>query len=378
MSRLSAGEFDLSKRTTSALYDRAGASAWQLAPEHFASALRRSCAHRFGSDGPAADPEAVATYLDSLHLADLALACACRDGIPAAWDHFVRDVQPRIRAAAIAVAGTTGPDLADVLLADLYGTTTRDGERRSLFDYFHGRSRLTTWLRAVLAQRHVDAVRTERREVSIDAAAQEGGDGPEGPDAGRARAIELQLSSVQPLGGGESQAVLNADRRKVLSVFEHELTRAINALPPADRLRLAWYHVHGLTLAQIGRLSGEHESNVSRKLARTRAQLRDEVERALRERHGFRESDLRQCYDEAARHGSLDVATLLSRGSGDADRGADVGPEPGALSSKSKAHGPRPTAKGPQPKAQDLEFDAPSPRPAQNREAAPFKVQDQE
>ena len=37
----------------------------------------------------------------------------------------------------------------------------RAGERQSLFRYFHGRSSLTTWLRAVLAQRHVDRLRSE-------------------------------------------------------------------------------------------------------------------------------------------------------------------------------------------------------------------------
>ena len=53
--------------------------------------------------------------------------------------------------------------MADALYADLYGLQERDGERRSLFRYFHGRSSLATWLRAVLAQRVVDAVRVERR-----------------------------------------------------------------------------------------------------------------------------------------------------------------------------------------------------------------------
>ena len=44
----------------------------------------------------------------------------------------------------------TGRELADSLYADLFGLDTRDGERRSLFRYYHGRAKLTTWLRSVL------------------------------------------------------------------------------------------------------------------------------------------------------------------------------------------------------------------------------------
>ncbi len=52
---------------------------------------------------------------------------------------------------------------------------------------------------------------------------------------------------------------------------------------PRDRLRLAYYYVDDLTLAQIGKLLGEHEATVSRKLERTRADLKRCVEVALRE-----------------------------------------------------------------------------------------------
>jgi hypothetical protein len=43
------------------------------------------------------------------------------------------------------------------------------------------------------------------------------------------------------------------------------------------------YYVSQLTLAEIGRISGEHEATVSRQLARTRRVLRQEMERRLRE-----------------------------------------------------------------------------------------------
>src|SRR5438046_2437529 len=49
-----------------------------------------------------------------------------------------------------------------------------------------------------------------------------------------------------------------------------------------DRRRLALYYVQSMTLAEIGRLTKEHEATVSRHLTRTRKQIREDVERRLR------------------------------------------------------------------------------------------------
>ena len=87
-----------------------------------------------------------------------------RSATHAAWDHFVLEMRPGLYRAADALDRSGGArELADSLYADLYGVEQRGGARQSLFRYFHGRSSLATWLRAVLAQRHVDRVRVERR-----------------------------------------------------------------------------------------------------------------------------------------------------------------------------------------------------------------------
>ncbi len=49
-------------------------------------------------------------------------------------------------------------------------------------------------------------------------------------------------------------------------------------------MRLAYYYVHGLTLAQAGRLFGESEATASRKLERARKTLRAGIEAALHRR----------------------------------------------------------------------------------------------
>ena len=90
-----------------------------------------------------------------------------------AWEHFVCEYRGYLRAAASAVlrCSSASPEacyLADSLFADLYGLTDGARRERSLFRYFHGRSSLKTWLRAVLAQRHIDAIRAGRRFESLD------------------------------------------------------------------------------------------------------------------------------------------------------------------------------------------------------------------
>jgi len=92
------------------------------------------------------------------------LACACADGLEAAWDHFIREYRPTLYRAADAIDPTGGArDLADSLYAELFGLSERDGQRRSHLRYYHGRSSLGTWLRAVLSQRHVDRIRAGTR-----------------------------------------------------------------------------------------------------------------------------------------------------------------------------------------------------------------------
>jgi hypothetical protein len=152
---------------------------WNLTREQFQAALERSAARRFA--GAAPDPRKLDAYLESLHAADLALAVACSLGNPAAWDFFMAQFRPELYRAARAIVGRAAArdadarDLADSLYADLYGlaadrqATSResDGRRKSLFEYFHGRSKLATWLHAVLAQRHVDQIRRARKTESL-------------------------------------------------------------------------------------------------------------------------------------------------------------------------------------------------------------------
>lgn len=219
---------------------------------------------------------------------EIALARACADGASDAWDRFVAEYRPRLYAAARAIAGPDrGRELADSLYAALYGVDARGGARRSLFTYYHGRSSLMTWLRAVLAQRHVDMLRAGARSVPLDE-------------------LPGDLPAIAP------SATPDLDAPRLVAALRLAVRNAVAALEPADRLRLAWYYAHDLTLAEIATLGDEHESTVSRKLARTRRQIRQAVERALRDRFGLTEAQVRECLDRVQ---EIDVGSFLERGS---------------------------------------------------------------
>ena len=244
------------------LHMRANAVRWDLSCEEFAAALHRSAAHHLG-DAPA---ETVESYLQGLHLDDLALTCALRKGCEPAWEQFVSEYRPILRAAARAIVGKAGEErareLADSLYAELYGLDRKGNERKSsLLDYFHGRSRLSTWLRAVLAQRHVDGLRVSQRTEPQDDEAAERGQG---------------YQRANPEIGD-----LDPDRARLLPLLAAAVSEALAALPAGDRLLLLLYYVQGLKLAQIARMSGAHEATTSRRLQKIRAELRQRVEAIL-------------------------------------------------------------------------------------------------
>ena len=255
----------------------------------FAEALDVSLESARSRNPGLGDRSAQDKYLRSLHLQDLALACACAAGHEAAWDHFVREVRPILYRAADALDSSGGArELADSIYADLYGTEERDGKRKSLFRYFHGRSALTTWLRAVLAQRHVDAIRAHRR---FDEMPEE-----EPPDP--------RPSSEPP----------NPDRVRFLTLFHEALSAVVAALAARDRLRLALYYGEDLTLAQIGRITGEHEATVSRQLARTRRGIRVSVAERLRSDEGLDEAQVEECFAAAVEDpGAMDLGDMFRK-----------------------------------------------------------------
>ena len=278
----------LSARLTAALtrdlFRRSNGERWGLSVEDFAAALEASVAHGFPSDEPA--PGEVLAYAERLQVADLALAQACLLGHGAAWDHFILTHRPVLYRAADALDPSGGArELADGLYGDLYGVK-KSSDGRPLFSYFHGRSSLATWLRAVLSQRVVDSMRARARTEGL-------------PDDER----------HQP---ATAPAPVDPDRHRLVPLVDRALRSAIAGLPDKDRLRLRSYHVAGLTLAQIGRITGEHEATVSRHLARTRREVRDAAQTWLHRDGGLTPAQVARALELAAEDaGEVDLQQVF-------------------------------------------------------------------
>ena len=297
------------------LYTQAKAERWRLSPGQFVVALQRSARKHLAIGAITA--RHLEEYLRALHLEDLALATACADGSEAAWEHFFNAYRTYLRAAAAAIlrcnAGSAEAcDLADSLFSELYGLAGGTGPERSLFRYFHGRSSLKTWLRAVLAQRHIDSIRAGRRFEEL--AEEETGDG-----------------SARTLLGPSTQPV-DPHRERYLACFTRALQTALDRLPPQEKERLRLYYAEEKTLAEIGRLLGEHESSVSRHLDRVRRDLRQAVEDLLRNSIGgvngsavqpaLSDAEVALCFEYSAGDVPIDLDKLLprSKSSGSATR----------------------------------------------------------
>ena len=286
-----------------ALHSGSRAAEWDLTRPQFDAALERSVAKRF-ADG-AVSRERLEEYLETLHIDDLVLASACMEGAETAWEYFVRTYRGYLRSAAgsLMKGGHTGADaqeLADSLFAELFGLVDGKRGQASLFRYFHGRSSLKTWLRTVLAQRHIDRLRQSRRWEPLE---RENGE-EETP-------VARQHGSTPPP---------DPHRRHYLERFCSALGDCLDALDPEDRRRLELYYVRGKTLAEIGRLVGEHESSASRNLERTRLALRASVEQCLRAGKqtvsrsrpaALSEAEIALCFEYAAEDVPIDFRQLF-------------------------------------------------------------------
>jgi RNA polymerase sigma-70 factor (ECF subfamily) len=212
----------------------------------------------------------------------------------------------RAAAAAILRHADSSPEaceLADSLFAELYGLADGALGERSLFRYFHGRSSLKTWLRAVLAQRHIDSIRAGRRFESL------------GEDGSQPKSARKEPTHAEPLA--------DPHRSRYLTLFVRALKSALASLEPRDADRLRFYYAEEQTLAEIGRRLGEHESSVSRNLERIRRELRQTVETTLRQGDppangaspgpGLSDAEIALCFEYAAEDAPIDLEKLLQR-----------------------------------------------------------------
>ena len=237
--------------------------------------------------GPSPTKSAVITFVRGLHGGDLYLATACaRHGLggdaaerkdfpegeaSVAWKVFENTYKTYIHSLArfFHRSGFIADDLADSILADLF-LPERSGASR--IASYSGRSSLSTWLRVVVCNRAVNALRSNNH-------------------AAQARELQREIPDQPSLTTVES--TLRA--RRYGPALEDAFAAACRTLTPRQRLILLWRYEQGLQLGQIGRLLGIHQSNVTRQLERMQSHLRKEVIKILAAKHGLSRSAIQEC-----------------------------------------------------------------------------------
>ncbi|HXZ82027.1 MAG TPA: sigma-70 family RNA polymerase sigma factor [Terriglobales bacterium] len=237
------------------LFERSAGAKFGLTIEEFTVFLGEVSAKTLSAEASQQD---VRELLGTLRVEDLALARACAAGNESAWEHFLTRFREKLydSARAITHEESQARDLADSIYADLYGMTTREGERPSKLTSYTGRGSLEGWLRTVLAQEFVNRYRGQRRLVSLEEQEEE------------SHQFVVAAPAAEP--------VAHVDER-----LEGAVDEALANVSPEDRMLLAAYYLDGRTLAEIGRMMGFHEATASRRLDKLAKTLRKAVREGL-------------------------------------------------------------------------------------------------
>lgn len=239
------------KEMAAELHAQAGCERIGLTRESFSTIL---C--DIGTKYGASSETEVRSFFLSLRVDELALARACAAGDNSAWEIFLTKYREKLYLSALRIAreDSAARELADTLYADLYGTTTREGQRVCKLATYTGRGSLEGWLRTVLAQEYVNRYRRTKRLVSLEEESEEG--------------VQFQAPDLVP--------VTMADDR-----LSRATDQALAELSAEDRMVLSAYYLDDRTLAEIARMLSVHESTISRKLNKLAKSLRKQIVAAL-------------------------------------------------------------------------------------------------
>jgi RNA polymerase sigma-70 factor (ECF subfamily) len=241
-------------------------------------------------------------FYTGLRAEELVLARACAAGHEHAWEVFLTRYREKLYdiAGYITKESAAARELADSIYAELYGTTTRDGQRTSKLASYTGRGSLEGWLRTVMLQEHVNRYRRQRRLVSLDEETEEG--------------VQFATPAAEPAMAVDSRVEAATDE-------------VLLALPSEDRFVLAAYFLDQQTLAEIARTLGVHESTISRKLDKLAKSLRKQILAALG-RRGMSRRQAQEALEVDVRDLRVNIRSRLAQETG------------GATFSKKKAEAP--------------------------------------
>lgn len=252
---------------------------------------------------PDASRSEISRFIEEIRCDDLCLVLACEKGDEKAWEDMVANFDATVKSAARKISSNNedAEDLASSIWAELYGLRQdADGNKKSKLGYYSGRGSLGGWLRAVVSQLAIDAYRKQSRLVQIEE------DREFENLANEAAHSENGLVSNSP-----DPEALFAEKQTAGNIAD-ALQTAIGELGDEDRLILKLYYFEGSKLKDISAMFGFHEATASRKLTRLQNDIRKGVEKHLREKHGWSQTEVGRHLSEEAEKLGISFEKMLA------------------------------------------------------------------
>lgn len=243
-------------------------------------------------------------FIDDIRSDDLCLILACEGGDEQAWEDLVANFDSTVKSAARKISSNSedAEDLASSIWAELYGLRTdADGNKKSKLAYYSGRGSLAGWLRAVVSQLAVDQYRKVSKFVQIE----------------EDREFEnLAAEAAASDNHNFTSHVVNPEDELTDSLGQTDVTEALTAavasLDAEDRLIMKLYYFDDLKLKDIAATFGYHEATASRKLTRVQADIRKGVEKELKTKHGWTDSEVKKHLSDTAAGLGLNLEAMFA------------------------------------------------------------------
>lgn len=275
-----------------------------LTGRHVAARVERTLEKYLLGDEPNASHIQIEEFVHDIRSDDLCLIIACERGDERAWEDLVANFDSTVKSAArkISANNEDAEDLASSIWAELYGLRTdKDGNKKSKLAYYSGRGSLGGWLRAVVSQLAIDQFRKQSKFVQIE----------EDREFENLAADVPEHSNNGLVSQHENPEALFSDKQTSGDVT-NALQNAIASLEAEDRLIVKLYYFDDLKLKDIAATFGYHEATASRKLTRVQNDIRKNVERSLRNEHGWTEIEVKRHLSETAESLGINLETMFA------------------------------------------------------------------
>jgi RNA polymerase sigma-70 factor, ECF subfamily len=244
----------------------------------------------------------VTEFIGEIRADDLCLILACERGDERAWEDLVANFDSTVKSAARKISSNNedAEDLASSIWAELYGLRTdAEGNKKSKLAYYSGRGSLAGWLRAVVSQLAVDQFRKTSKFVQIE-------------DDREFENLANEASDNHHFVSHTENPEDELTETRTAADVSEALTAAIASLDAEDRLILKLYYFDDLKLKDIAATFGYHEATASRKLTRVQGDIRKAVEKELKKRHGWTDSEVKRHLSDTAAGLGINLETMFA------------------------------------------------------------------